>query len=94
MPIPLCLLYLVLCSYIHSVWSQPFPLQEASLQRVLARPEVIMQEVEGYSSLSEGLREELRELLSGTQDPTLALRHSRPAPVPPQATPTSPPVSH
>ena len=53
-----------------------------------------MQEVEGYSSLSEGLREELRELLSGTQDPTLALRHSRPAPVPPQATPTSPPVSH
>lgn len=55
--------------------------QESTMQYILLRPDVIIQEVEGYSSLSESLQQELRDLLSGTQDPMLALRHSRPAPV-------------
>lgn len=54
-------------------------LQGSAMQYILLRPDVIMQEVEGYSSLSESLRQELRDLLSGTQDPLLALRHSQPA---------------
>lgn len=58
-----------------------FPVQESTMQYILLRPDVIIQEVEGYSSLSESLQQELRDLLSGTQDPMLALRHSRPAPV-------------
>ena len=45
------------------------------MQYVLLDPEVIVREVDGFSSLLQGLQQELRQLLSGTQDPTLALRH-------------------
>lgn len=58
-----------------------FFVQESTMQYILLQPDVIMQEVEGYSSLSESLQQELRDLLSGTQDPMLALRHSQPASV-------------
>ena len=47
------------------------------MQYILQRPEVIV-EVDGFSSLTEPLQQEIRDLLSGTQDPTLALRHSCP----------------
>ena len=36
-----------------------------------------MEDVDGYSNLSEDLKQELRKL-SGTRDPTLLLRHSQP----------------
>ena len=42
----------------------------------MKRPEVIV-EVEGFGSLSGELRQKIRDLLSGSQDPTLALRHSQ-----------------
>ena len=57
--------------------AQTVILQEASLQYILRRPTVIV-DVDGFSSLSEELCQEIRDLLSGTQDPTLALRHSQP----------------
>jgi hypothetical protein len=40
------------------------------------RPELL--DTEGFSSLTEGLRQEIRDLLSGSEDPRLALRHPRP----------------
>ena len=45
------------------------------MQYVLSDPEVIVREMEGFSSLLQAMQQELRQLLSGTQDPTLALRH-------------------
>lgn len=47
------------------------------MRYILQRPEVII-EIDGFRSLTEDIQQELRDLLSGTQDPTLLLRHSRP----------------
>ena len=50
-------------------------MQETALQHILQHPEVIVSEMEGYLSVSEELRQEIRTLLSATNDPTLLLRH-------------------
>lgn len=39
-----------------------------------------MSEVEAYSSIAEELQQEIRALLSGTQDPALLLRHNYTSP--------------
>jgi hypothetical protein len=51
-------------------------LRECSLKHIVQRPELL--DTEGFSSLTEGLRQEIRDLLSGSEDPRLALRHPRP----------------
>ena len=50
-------------------------MQEATLQHIIDNPDVIMTELEAYSSLPEELKDELRSLLS-TSDPALLLRHN------------------
>ena len=60
----------------HLTPNQGYPtslhVQESTMQYILLRPDDHTRR--GYSSLSESLQE-LRDLLSGTQDPMLALRH-------------------
>jgi hypothetical protein len=50
-------------------------LQEATLQHIIDNHDVIMTEVDAYSSLPDDLKEELRGLLA-TNDPSLLLRHN------------------
>lgn len=50
-------------------------MQEATLQHIIDNHDVIMTEVDGYSSLPDDLKEELRSLLA-TNDPSLLLRHN------------------
>lgn len=50
-------------------------MQEATLQHIIDNHDVIMTQVDGYSSLPDELKEELRGLLS-TNDPALLLRHN------------------
>lgn len=52
--------------------------QEMTLQHIIADPDVLIREVEAYSSLLDALKDELRSLLSST-NPHLALRHSVPS---------------
>ena len=50
-------------------------MQEATLQHIIDNHDVIMTEVDAYSSLPDDLKEELRSLLA-TNDPSLLLRHT------------------
>lgn len=44
-------------------------LREHSLHHILNNPDVIMTDVDGYSDLPSEIKQEVRQLLSGTQDP-------------------------
>ena len=39
------------------------------MRHILGNPDVVLTEIEGYSELPDSLKQEIRQLLSGMQDP-------------------------
>ena len=54
-----------------------FPLQEMTLQHIIADTDILMREVDAYSNLPDDLKDEIRKVLSSV-NPHLVVRHSNP----------------